>query len=430
MKRLLLIIFCGISLLITHSAHATDNSGQINTLNAQIEQIQKQINEYQQQIETHSAKATTLNAEITKLNTQISKIQLEIKSLGISINQTNLQIGDTQSQINDATEKIELHKAALSHDLRNLYQIDQENLTEILFKNTELSDFFNNLRNLQDAENSLKNVIDNIQKERLDLQEKEAVLEDKKTDLEHLRNLQSAERNDLASTQSTKNQLLKATKGEEARYQKLVTESKQNIERIRGQISNLQQNGVTVEDAIKFGKLTAERVGIRPAFLIAILEVETGLGKNVGTGNWQKDMVQCYLKLKRPDRAETEKAAFLKITAKLGLDPDTVKVSREPNYGCGGAMGPAQFIPSTWLGYEADVAQYTGHNPPNPWNIEDAFMAAAIKLARGGAALKTLAGENKAAKAYISGNGSCTKQICNYYANLAHNKSVIIEQNL
>jgi len=34
-------------------------------------------------------------------------------------------------------------------------------------------------------------------------------------------------------------------------------------------------------------------------------------------------------------------------------------------------MGPAQFIPSTWMGYKDKVAALTGKNPPNPWDIRD-----------------------------------------------------------
>ena len=150
-------------------------------------------------------------------------------------------------------------------------------------------------------------------------------------------------------------------------------------------------------------------------------------------------MYQCYIRLahqypsKRDTylkRAETEKTAFFDIVTRLGLDPDSVKVSKEPSYGCGGAMGPAQFIASTWKGYEDRIREATGHAVPNPWNIQDAFMAAAIKLANDGATAKTRAAETRAAKSYLSGNANCNSSICNYYANLALDKAAIIEQNL
>ena len=93
-------------------------------------------------------------------------------------------------------------------------------------------------------------------------------------------------------------------------------------------------------------------------------------------------------------------------------------------------MGPAQFIPSTWLAYEGEVTRLTGHNPPNPWSIEDSFMASAIKLARGGANTKTAQGEIRASKAYISGNPNCSSSICKYYSNTVQRKADQIEASL
>jgi len=403
---------------------------EIEARNKQIEEIQRQIDAYQRQIEENSAKARTLTLEIDRLNAQINKAQLEIRSLGIAIDQTNLEIQEAQHGIEVATDKLKLHKEALAKYVRILYELDKENLTRVLLSNGKLSDFFNNLKSLGDIQDSLQTAIVNIKDLKADLEQKKADLEDKKSELEQLKGLQQFQKRNLELAKNEKSAILKETKGQEAKFQQLVKQSQQDIARIRDQIYYLMQNGVTVEDAIKFGQLAAIRVGIRPAFLIAILEIESGLGKNVGTGNWLEDMYQCYLELGKPSRAEAEKAAFFEIVGKLGLDPNSVKVSREPNYGCGGALGPAQFLPTTWLAYEDRIAQLTGHRPPNPWNIEDAFMASAIKLAAAGATAKTRAAEIAAAKAYLSGKPSCSSRICNYYANAVLDKAAIIEQNL
>jgi peptidoglycan hydrolase CwlO-like protein len=403
---------------------------EISARNQQIEQIQKQIDAYQQQIEENSAKATTLASEINTLNAQISKIQLEIKSLGIAIDQTSLEIQDTQGGIKSATDQLQLQKEVLAKYMRILYELDKENLTRVLLSNAKLSDFFNNLKNLGDIQNSLQTTIVSVKNLKADLEQKESNLEDKKSEMEQLKGLQQAQKGNLDTTKSEKGTILTETKGQEAKFQQLVKQSQADIARIQDQISYLIQNGVTVEDAIKFGELAAIRVGIRPAFLIAILDVESGLGKNVGKGNWLEDMYNCYLRLGKPSRAEAEKTAFFEIVNKLGLDPNTVKVSAEPNYGCGGALGPAQFIATTWLAYESQVASLTGHQPPNPWNIEDAFMASAVKLGNAGATAQTRTKEIAAAKAYLSGNSNCSSRICNYYASTVLDKAAIIAQSL
>ena len=93
-------------------------------------------------------------------------------------------------------------------------------------------------------------------------------------------------------------------------------------------------------------------------------------------------------------------------------------------------MGPAQFIPSTWMGYRDEVARLTGHSLPNPWNIEDAFVAAAAKLSRDGASSRTRAGEIAASKRYYCGNAASTSSGCVSYANSVQRKATEIEANL
>lgn len=421
------------------SATSPEALQKIEEKNQQIQELQRQIEELQQQIDAKRGVAKTLQGEIDKLNAQIKQVQLEIQKLQLSINQVNGDIVETNSQIISAEESIKKHKAGLSEIIRVLNRQDSENLTEILLRHATLSDFFTNLQNVQVTQDTLRATIESIKGLKTELESTKEQLNDKRQELQQLRSIQEVEKNSLASVKNSKDSILTQTKGEEAKFQKLVQQSQLNIAKLRQEITALAQAGVTAEDAVKYGELAANRVGIRPEFLIAILEIESRLGQNVGKGNWRDDMYECYLRLAKyyPSRsayyikrAEDEKAAFLIVTSSLGINPDSVKVSAEPNYGCGGAMGPAQFIPTTWLAYRDRVASVTGHNPPSPWNIEDAFTASAIKLAAGGATSKTPTGEIRAAKAYVSGNPNCTSAICNSYSSAVLRKAEEIARNL
>jgi len=406
----------------------------------QIEELQKQIDEYQSQIDISRGQSRTLESEIKQLNTKINQIALEIKGLELSVNKTQLEIGETESKIIESGEAIERHKTALAQYIKIAHRNDQVTLAEVLFNNNSLSDFFNYLNDIQNTQDNLKTTIQNMRELKSELEDRQTALEEKRTDLKHLISIQAIQRKSLDVNKKDKDALLKETKGQESKFQELVKRSQRDIEKIREQLTFLQQHGITAEDAVRYAQLAAIRAGIRPAFLLAILEIESRLGQNVGTGNWKDDMYECYIRLGTKyypnrksyylQRAETEKNAFFAIVGKLGLNSDLVKVSREPNYGCGGAMGPAQFIPSTWLAYEEEVSRLTGHNPPNPWNIEDAFMASAIKLTKGGADKQTRAAESGAARAYIGGSTRCSSGICNYYSNAVLRKADEIEKNI
>jgi hypothetical protein len=109
---------------------------------------------------------------------------------------------------------------------------------------------------------------------------------------------------------------------------------------------------------------------------------------------------------------------FLELTKKLGHDPYSTPVScwiplytddGRP-FGWGGAMGPAQFIPHTWSLYESRIGEKLGKTP-DPWNIKDSFLAAAIYLADLGAADQTLGSERAAANRYCGGYSWYASQV-------------------
>lgn len=409
---------------------------EIDARQKQIDDLERQIEEYQSQIENTQTTSRTLENEIKSLNAKVSQLTLEIKSLELSIKQTNSEIGDTEVKISDAGDKITKHRNALAEYIQAIYETDQKSLTEILLQNANLSDFFADLDHIRTNQDNLRNTIQNIRELKADLEQHQGELEDKKSDLEKARNLQAMEKKSLDTNKLQKNKLLKDTKGQEAKFQELVKKSKQDIQAIKDQIGYLIQNGVSAEDAIKYGQLAAIRTGIRPAYLLAELDHESGLGINVGkcyivdsTSGASRHIVagKVFARGINPAR---DLALFLSITQELGKDPFQTPISCWPGSGWGGAMGAAQFIPSTWMGYRDEVSRLTGHSPANPWNIEDAFVAAAAKLSKDGADSKTREGEIAASKRYYCGSATSRSSSCINYANAVQRKATEIEKSL
>jgi len=121
-----------------------------------------------------------------------------------------------------------------------------------------------------------------------------------------------------------------------------------------------------------------------------ITDLTSGTTQNINTGT-------VYTNGIHPTR---DLPTLQEILSELGRDPKSTKVSCPLSVGYGGAMGPAQFIPSTWQLYVPRLKQILG-TTPDPWNPRHAIIASALLLSDLGAATSEYMA---AAKYYAGGN--------------------------
>lgn len=408
---LVIMVFCGWGM----AAYAA-TADQKQNIQSQIDALEKEVAEIDGRLQETQQQSASLNREVTIFNNEIKKKQLELRRIALAIRQADIDIANASLKIGEVVQSVEKNRRVLAKNLQELYAYDQESLVAIVAKNNSLSDFFRTVNSLKSLQASTDELVSELRQERKQLETEKADLQEFREEQQSLQSLQEIQKRDLQAKKQEKDKLLAETKGKESAFQNLLKTKKQNLAQLKTQLFYLEKTGVAAEDAVKFAQLAAERTGIRAAFLLALLEVETGknfedevitVGSHLGNGNWKTDMYDCYIRLGKRSAAEAQKNAYLAITSRLNFDPDSMPVSRRPRYGCGGAMGPAQFIPTTWLLFEDRVADLTGHKPPNPWSIEDSFTAAAIFLADSGAASQSSQGELRAARTYISGKPSC-----------------------
>ena len=133
------------------------------------------------------------------------------------------------------------------------------------------------------------------------------------------------------------------------------------------------------------------------------------------------------------DPSKGDVQPFLAITNALGFNAYQTAVSCPIAgvNGYGGAMGPAQFIPSTWFGYISTLQTALGHYP-NPWAAEDAFLASATLLTDKGAAAgggDSASAQNRAACSYygtgLDQRGAYRGISCSYSRSVMKFKSTI-----
>ena len=384
-------------------------------LEQELKDLETQIQQYQNDITKTQQEKQSLQNQISIIKKQIAKVDLQIAQSNKLIGDLKTQIIDTTSSIDKTTKNIDAKKVQLGEILQSTYEEDQKTALEILLAGSDLSSFFENLAALDSLNAKNRALLLDIQDLNISLQGQKQSLESDKQDEENLVKIQILQRQQSQSTKAQQEVLLKQTQGKEAEYQKQLADKQKRAQEIRNRIFEIigVPQAPTFAEALAIAQQVSRQTGVRAAFLLAILTQESNLGKNVG---------QCYLsdvttgkgtnvrtgaqvaKVMKPTR---DVQPFLQITSDLGRDSLKTAVSCPiPSVGgYGGAMGPAQFIPSTWVLYQGKIRNILAR-PGDPWNINDAFLAAAVYLADSGAATQTYNAEWRSALLYFSGSTS------------------------
>ena len=240
-------------------------------------------------------------------------------------------------------------------------------------------------------------------------------------------------------SEKDKQQLLSISKNKEKEYQKLLDDKARRRSEILAVLFNLRDaSAIPFGKALEYAKVAEEKVGIRPAFLLAILTQESNLGTdqgscyvtNMDTGQGVSSKSgKVFANVMKPTR---DVKPFFDITTSVGRDPYKTLVSCPiGGSGYGGAMGPAQFIPSTWVLLKNRIADLLGIKTPDPWYAKDAFIASAIYLTDLGAKGESYTSERNAACRYYSGRKCDTKKPNNsFYGDSVMKKAANIQKTM
>jgi len=403
----LLAVFVPVFLVLAQNNSLQQAEDEKAQLQQQLDEIEKQIANYEAQLKTISGQKNTLQNKIKQLQSQQSVLNLQIRATNLKITDLDNQLNQTQAYIDENMARIKQYQSQMADIIRAINEYDSYPLVYTIITRDNLSEAFDEIERRSQVFSGLTDVLNKVQDTKNQLDQQAQVLSDQQDEAKNLLSVKVLQQQKLTGSVNEQSTLLQQTKGVEKNYQAALTDSKKRATEIRTRLYQLLgvSTQITFGEAVKIAQWASEQTGVRTAFLLAILTQESNLGKNVGTCNRPGDPPEkSWRVIMKPSR---DQEPFLQITSELGMDPDITPVScpmrdsKGNQIGWGGAMGPAQFIPSTWMGYKARIEAITG-TTANPWDIRDAFIAAAIKLKNDGAG--TVSGEWAAAMRYFSGS--------------------------
>jgi hypothetical protein len=328
----------------------------------------------------------------------------------LALSQIKDNISEKEAALVKVDAKVARGERSLGQLLRRTREIDDLSLVELaLGKN--LNDFFRDIDDFQVLQRSLGESFVEMAELHEDLAQRKGDLEDKHDEAQKVRTVQVLAKAAIQKDEKEKQNILLSTKGQEKAYQQLIADKQKQAATIRATLFGLRDSGaIPFGTAYDYAKQASVLTQVRPALILAILTQESNLGQNVGscyvgnifTGSGVgKNTGKVFSNVMKAPR---DTQPFQEITEALKRDWPTTPVSCPQGSGYGGAMGPAQFIPSTWILYKSRLGKLTGEPYPDPWNARTAIFATSLLMQDNGGDGGTRASERKAALKYFAGS--------------------------
>lgn len=388
----------------------TDIERKEAALEKKLKEIEAEIAKNQTLLRGKQQESSSLQRDIDILTYEINQANLKIQAKQIEIQRLGGDIEDRVEYIGDLSKKIEEEKMSLAELLRKTRELDDISALEVVLANNDLSEMFTDLNSFHFVQQKMHNAFAAIRNNQAEASQEKVVLEVQRSGEIDARKVIEQERETVRIKEKEKQRLLSITKSEEQTYQQILAQREAERQAIRSALFQLRDvKGISFGEAYDLASSISKKVGVRTELILAIVTQESNLGENVGTCNRPGDGPEKSWRVIMPGPNDghrsyrDDQTLFLQITKELGLDPDGTPLSCPWGNGWGGAMGPSQFIPTTWNSYKHRISAVTGNTPPNPWDPVDAFTATGLLLADLGANAGGYTKEREAALRYYAG---------------------------
>jgi len=408
-------------------------------LERELQIVEQQITTQQRLVTDTRNQRQSLERDIKVIEGEIRQAQLGIQARAIAINQLSDQIGEKEEVLSILEQRLKRQHQSVADLIRKSVALEDISLVELFLNNTSFSEFFTDVAQFQAIKRSLNESMTVLQGIKRDTEDQKDILYEKQQTEAEMKLVQESQKKEIEEKERQKENILKVTKGQEAEYQRILQSQQQTAAELRNALFQLLGGGggIPLPEAVRLSQYAQGKTGVDAALILAILEQETNLGSHLGSCVYND--IRGGRTVMHPDR---DAPVFLAIGKILGFNPNTQIVScplmrNGAPVGWGGAMGPSQFIPSTWAMYGGIVNNGAGWEysqasdairringsagPANPFNNQDAFLATALLL-RDNGANGTYAGDRLAALRYYAGWGGASNPANAFYGDQVMNR--------
>jgi len=227
--------------LVSKASILDDLKQQIQNKEAEIKQLEEEAVAYQQNLKETQQEKNTLQNQLSTIETRIRKLRGDINITSTRISTANLQIEELTLEIYEKTKQIDEHKKNIGGIIRIIYEYDENTLLELVLENKKFSDFLSQVQYIELLQKNIQKDLESLKALKVELDKQKQEIELKREKLE-VYNAQLYSQKQIEDSQKTqKNSLLRQTKGQEKKYQQILTDIEKKEQEIREEIFEAEE---------------------------------------------------------------------------------------------------------------------------------------------------------------------------------------------
>ena len=245
--------FATMTLVLPQSLRAAipaDIQAQIDVLQNKVDQKKKDLQDLDQQIKQYQSLVTqkrrtaiSLTGEVGLLDSRLKRNQLDIDLTKDQIAKLTLEISLLDSSIAYRGKQIDIDRALLGSLTRSLYAKEfRRSPIEILASYNSFSDFFIEIQNVVQLQNSVNTTLHGVKQNRRQLQTQQDDRQEKIQEMALQNTKLQQARDQLQEDKVLKQSLLTETQSSELQYRYLLAELKKQQDDADAEISSLEKS--------------------------------------------------------------------------------------------------------------------------------------------------------------------------------------------
>lgn len=242
-------LFAGILILLFYAhvprTYADDQTEAEQTIGAKksaIDQINQQIDAYQKKIDEAQSQQTSLANELDVLQNRVEKTQLQINETNAEIDLTKSEIAKTDQDILNLQKKLDHEKELITQVVQRIQGQDNTLPIELFYGSDRFSSLLDTVQKLEQINGDLSDAVTEARATKANLEQTKAVQQTKRDELQTFEQTLKDDQTRLNEETDAKQILLDTTQQSEKRFQRLVSDLKQEQASIQSQIQDLQSN--------------------------------------------------------------------------------------------------------------------------------------------------------------------------------------------